>query len=203
MDRHPTLAVCGLGRCGTSMMMQMLHAGGDACFGDWPDFEPDELRPGADLSNTWPMLHGTAFKLIDPHRAKPPGRPFIAILLTRDPANQALSQWKLLRASFPMLDPFDRSARRRWIANLRASEEKARTWLRRNAGFAIEITFEEVLAAPRSVAERLAALPRLPAHNLNVDAMVAAVRPRPSGAMCAPDLAIEAALIREVENRHG
>ena len=39
------LLICGHGRCGSSLVMQMLAAGGVKCAGKYPDFEPDEVIP--------------------------------------------------------------------------------------------------------------------------------------------------------------
>ena len=48
--KRPTVFVCGHGRCGSSMVMQMLDAGGFPCFGEYPAYEPEEVG----------MKHGTA-----------------------------------------------------------------------------------------------------------------------------------------------
>ena len=42
---RPCIIVSGLGRCGSSLVMQMLHAGGVECLGAPPAFEPPESSP--------------------------------------------------------------------------------------------------------------------------------------------------------------
>lgn len=39
MSDKPTIFVSGLGRCGSSMTMQMLDAAGIPCIGDYPAYE--------------------------------------------------------------------------------------------------------------------------------------------------------------------
>jgi hypothetical protein len=41
MMSAPVIVVAGLGRCGTSLVMQMLAAAGLPCVGSFPDFEDD------------------------------------------------------------------------------------------------------------------------------------------------------------------
>lgn len=38
---RPFICVCGMGRCGQTMMMHILAAGGIDCFGEAPAYEPD------------------------------------------------------------------------------------------------------------------------------------------------------------------
>ena len=44
MSAPPALLVAGLGRCGTSLMMQMLAAAGLPCVGEFPAYEVPELN---------------------------------------------------------------------------------------------------------------------------------------------------------------
>ena len=61
-----TVIVSGLGRCGTSLVMQMLAAGGIDCYGPFPAYEPEGLGMGRDLPSLLALRK--AFKLLDPHR---------------------------------------------------------------------------------------------------------------------------------------
>lgn len=62
--------VSGFGRCGSSMTMQMLAAGGIECLGEWPSFEhPKALK----LDMAWLRAQeGKALKVLDPHRHRLP-----------------------------------------------------------------------------------------------------------------------------------
>lgn len=57
------LAVAGLGRCGTSLVMQMLDAGGVPIWNPFPpSYEPDELMPLYE-SGSWEKTEGKAINL--------------------------------------------------------------------------------------------------------------------------------------------
>lgn len=93
----PTLIVSGLARCGTSLTMQMLHACGLRCAGDFPSFEPPELNTLHPLPSAAWLSRFDAIKIIDPHRAAIPQMNAIVLWLDRNPAFQSLSQCKMLR----------------------------------------------------------------------------------------------------------
>lgn len=59
--------VCGLGRCGSSVTMQMLQAGGYQTFGDWPDFEPEEAGSSRNIPHLLSLIDTSAVKILDPH----------------------------------------------------------------------------------------------------------------------------------------
>ncbi|HWH75147.1 MAG TPA: hypothetical protein VNV16_12895, partial [Methylibium sp.] len=90
----PTTIVSGLGRCGTSMLMQMLHRGGMPCLGPWPSFEVDEAR--ATLAPKFVAEHaGKAIKVLDPQRIGLPADVRV-VWLDRDHRQQAKSHAKFL-----------------------------------------------------------------------------------------------------------
>ena len=93
---HPPIIVSGLARCGSSLTMQMLHAGGVPCVGEPPAFEPPETNP---LNFTLDWMHaqeGKAFKLLDPQLSDCDfeGSGAIVILLRRNETEQAKSMAK-------------------------------------------------------------------------------------------------------------
>lgn len=94
----PVVLVAGLGRCGSSLMMQMLQAGGMPCCGDFPAFEVHEHRREYP-SEWWHQWHGKAVKLLDPHYSSLPNDVhFVTIWLRRDFYQQAKSQIKFALA---------------------------------------------------------------------------------------------------------
>lgn len=97
--------VAGLGRCGSSLVMQMLAAGGH------PIFDPDEARHPAYESPAvlglparhefLQQAHGCALKVLDPHKYRLPlGHRYRIIWCDRDAKEQAKSQLKFLEAMF-------------------------------------------------------------------------------------------------------
>ncbi|MHB8286386.1 MAG: hypothetical protein ACYDD1_17175 [Caulobacteraceae bacterium] len=67
----PTIIVSGLGRCGSSLTMQMLNAAGVHCVGSFPSFEGPEceaFQEGFITAERWAAVAGRAVKLLDPHR---------------------------------------------------------------------------------------------------------------------------------------
>ena len=95
----PSIVVAGLGRCGMSCVMQMLHAVGIPCAGDWPDFEPEEMNLGR---SDFRDFGGQAIKVLDPQNR--PGLQFApqsqVILMTRSATIQAQSHMRFLQQSF-------------------------------------------------------------------------------------------------------
>lgn len=119
MNELPAIVVAGLGRCGTSLMMQMLHAGGVPCVGNWPDFETNASMFGRFDPKAFSALRGKAIKLITP--ADLPIGPMprhIVIWLDRDPQEQARSQLKMLDGiGAPVAN--NRKSMRAFVAGLR------------------------------------------------------------------------------------
>src|SRR5690242_18079420 len=90
------IIVSGLGRCGTSLVMQMLDAGGIPCHGPFPAYEPDDVGVGRDLAKL--LAIPKAFKMIDPHRDAlfPSMQGVRVIWIDRDFEEQARSQVKMV-----------------------------------------------------------------------------------------------------------
>lgn len=205
IESPPLVIVSGLGRCGTSMMMQMLSACGLRCAGTYPDFEPEEIQahmarrfadPDDDdtISAEWLSRWG-AVKLLDPHRLRFE-RSFRAIIiwLDRDPHEQAKSQLKLLKhAGVPLalrLGAVGKTARQ-LIREREESIAVLRGWPR------IEAKFEEIVSAPFEICGHIAEFADEYGVRLDIRAMAETVIMR-SG-RCAPDMAIEERLLRRMD----
>lgn len=85
--------VNGEGRCGSSMLMRMLDAGGiQAHEAYYPCFEPIEPKT-TPVDREWlARAIGKAVKILDPLRwGLPPGLPYACVWMDRDPTQQARS----------------------------------------------------------------------------------------------------------------
>lgn len=186
---EPNTFVAGLGRCGTTMVMTMLHRGGFPVGDVPPDFEQrTPMRPGAVSAEDLARFRGLAVKWIDPTLATlPPGIKARTIWLERDPIEQARSQMKLLGLKV------SRHQLRALAASIRADAAKARQIVDR-LGPVLPMSFERILAAPIIEAARIHGF----LGRLDIAKASAAVIRR--AATCAPDLIIEAKLMREALN---
>ncbi len=95
----PVILVCGFGRCGTSLVMQMLAAAGVDCAGRAPTYE-EQIAPEHknDAVYWYRTFAGRALKVLDPDRFRPPADiPYLVIWLDRDEKQQAASQVKFLQ----------------------------------------------------------------------------------------------------------
>lgn len=199
----PVVLVAGLGRCGTTLTVNMLAAGGIPGVGRAPAYEPDEIK--GDIDPAWlDAQAGRCVKVLDPQTKRWPIRaadapPVRTVWLDRDPKQQARSQAKMA----VMLGGFaipDRRHMRRWIAGLAQDRRAARLALS-GAGMPIgrEFRFEQLLADPETVARKLADWLRPDFGDLDEAAMAAVVIPR--SPVCAPDLSLEVRLIQEADRR--
>ncbi len=192
------ILVCGFGRCGSSLTMQMLSAGGLGVAGEAPSFEPDELRPRAEMRNridaTWlDAQRGRAVKLLDPQRyILPPGN-YRAIWLSRDAIEQARSQAKFAYMLLGL--PRSRGQVRALARSYRSDRPRAIATLRVAGAEIFEVAFEALVGSGRRETAR--ALAEFIGADLDIDRMAAAVLPR--GLECQPGLDIELALIRRAE----
>lgn len=196
MTATPVVIVAGLGRCGSSLTMQMLHTAGLRCAGAWPAFEPNEVdhRP---VDEAWLRgFQGGAVKVLDPHLTPlPAGVPNLTIWLDRIPADQAASQAKFASMAVGGPRP-DRQHRRRWARKLMQERGHARAALwAMGYGPALDVRYENLIT--RAVVEvvRIAALLRPLGIEADVDAMRRCIRK--TDPSCAPDLAMEMRLLAE------
>lgn len=157
----PVLFVAGLGRCGTTMMMTMLDAGGFPVTGPRPAYELSErwrgMRPDLDWLRT---QGGRAVKWLDPLRyptllGRLSPSP-VVILMTRNARDQARSQVKLIEMTTPTM--LGRRAEKAMERSIRQDLPVTRALVRHGAATVHEFRFEDVLAAPLAAASRLGEL---------------------------------------------
>lgn len=197
-----TVLVCGLGRCGSSLMMQMLSAAGLQCAGTGPDFEPESMQEhyfeGApQIGDGW-FASYDAVKIINPHQLNWfRGFPAVVVWLDRDVTEQAKSGLKILEA---MVAGVRRQpgAVEKMAALLESQREQCIADL---AGWPrIEVRFEDLVGAPAETASSIAAFLADFGIVVDVEAMVSVVIPR--GPECQPDIRIEGLLL-EAGGRSG
>lgn len=157
-EQQELIVVCGLARCGTSLVMKMLHKGGIE-----PLCDPESLHHGYELHDTTLLPDETAWlndsagkavKILDPHRlVLPDDRAYAFILLTRDFREQAKSHTKFVKALGVDVAPgarrgIEKSLRRDLpiVKRLLASYSQARL---------LAISFEDILADPLGSARLL------------------------------------------------
>lgn len=86
--------ITGMGRCGSSLTMQMLHAAGVECVGNGPFFE-DERSSFSKFDADWLAdQEGKAVKVLGIHQVKMKPANYRFIVLKRNPNEQAKSQTK-------------------------------------------------------------------------------------------------------------
>ena len=172
MTEQPITVVTGCGRCGTSMVMQMLRAGGMRVTGKGPSHE-DQRSTALPENSAWlEECRGAAVKILDPHIfTPPPVHPYRFIVMTRDAVQQAESQMKFLRV-FGENVTTDRRTRRA------LSSQNARdvTRIKRIVSFYpnsknIMLRFEDILRSPLDAAQTLSSF----VGKLNADAAASAV----------------------------
>lgn len=158
----PVIMVCGFGRCGSSLAMQMLHAAGVPMYGDdavWPSFEAGEAQKLIRGDLTWlPKAEGRAVKVLDLHRGRHlPGPPVAikAIWLDREPVEQARSHLKFLAAMLGQVDR-SRAAVRAMARSIHKDRPRAQAVLATLRADVLRLDFEDLLASPVAAAERIA-----------------------------------------------
>lgn len=87
------IIVTGLGRCGSSMVMQMLSAGGIQCAGTPPYFESSKAKVSS-FDADWVSAQFGAVKVLALHRCKFKPGDYKVIYCYRDHRQQARSQKK-------------------------------------------------------------------------------------------------------------
>lgn len=188
----PITVVTGLGRCGSSLVMQMLDAAGHPIYGPEESRHPAYEHPNAaglpDYSATWNRddprrawlaeACGKAVKILDPYRCILPDRyAYRIIFCTRAVEHQARSQMKFLGLLAGVTD--DRKARRAMTVALRRDTNKALAQLRTLSHARIGIvSFEALIDDPEGTAGVIARFLGLPPRS--VDAMAKCVIPRSS-----------------------
>lgn len=180
-----TTIVAGLGRCGTSLVMQMLHRGGMPCAGDWPSFEVREVaakvKPEFIAANA-----GRAVKVLDPQRVGLPGDVRV-IWLDRDHREQAKSHAKFMRLLTGHV--YDRAGRRalegQFVRDTRAAMDLI------GSRPVMRLRFEDVLRFPLIYAQLMGQFVRR--EDFDAEAAARAVVRR--GPACLPGMDMETTLI--------
>lgn len=189
------LIVSGLGRCGTSLVMQMLDAAGYPVFGEYPAYESDETS-AENITRAFLDQHECkAIKVLDPQRA--PDRIFQGsrvIFLTRNLEQQVLSQIKFANFFLGREDKPSREQKRRMMGIL----DRDHTLAKKQLCFAddyIFADFEKVLEDPEYFLKRVSTF----SWNKNLDIKKGAAMVFPRSHLCYPGL-LEIALLG-IQNR--
>lgn len=191
------MIVSGHGRCGSSLVMQMLSAGGMPTLGRAPAFEVGEMEPSKKICRNFLARHAdTAVKILDPHHclSDVPADTH-AIWMDRDPVQQARSQIKFMRAVGLVSIESKRSVIRTLAKSYSRDTPIALRRLRQICATVTRMRFEDVLADPAEAASQLAHVAMRCDRMLSVPMMTQAVRLRSSD--CMPGMDLELALIRE------
>lgn len=151
------IVVSGLARCGTSLMMRMLHAGGIE-----PYCEPDKVGNSYETSRSIALpgrsdwleeCRGKAVKLLGPDRFTPPlSLACDVIWMDRDVREQARSQLKFQAVNRPDADCSARNRRFR-MSRLRRERKTCLRLFRRMPRARVHLTrFEDVITDPVAAA---------------------------------------------------
>lgn len=144
--------VAGFGRCGSSLVMQMLAAGGmPTPYSSYPSFE---VPKGTRMVTG--NLYGGALKVLDPHIFRPPHGPAYKIIwIDRDPLEQAKSMVKFMEVIAGPI-PGDRQEA---IETLRKSfindRPKTNGLLHSYTQWIMKLRFESILADPARAARQI------------------------------------------------
>lgn len=193
MSGDHAVGVCGFGRCGTTMAMAMLDAGG--CL-PLPGTNPGSYEfasPAEALDHPLQAFRGHSVKLLDEQTLGPlPDVAWRFVWLDRDPLQQAISALKLLIHTGVMDPPANTTQVRyrveRLVYSYRLDRPRYLGALRR-VGPVTVLRYEDALAVPKRAAKALAKV----WPDLDRQAAAAAVHDRDGG--CLPDLAAEARII--------
>lgn len=158
MSELPAIVVAGQGRCGTSLVMQMLYAGGVPCVGEWPAFESGASMFGSFDPKAFAALRGQAIKLITPAELPIGEMPkHIVIWLDRDSRQQAESHLKMVKLSFPSVVP-NRLTVRAMVAGIRRERASNMVAIGANGRCpTLLMSFERLLTQPTDAAIDIAA----------------------------------------------
>lgn len=186
--------VTGLGRCGSSLVMQMLEAAGIAVTGEYPAFEHDAGNElGFDRQWLSDAADGTALKVLDLQldSIQLPTGDYKTIVLKRDRAHQARSHAKFLRymCGIQISRQERRNIQRSFGSDFRKLLHKA------NAinGACLVLSFDEIFWKPEHSCRQIANYLELP--DSTIEKMFSVIVPRTPKAR--PDMALERSLIRQ------
>lgn len=190
MSEKPTIIVAGLGRCGSSLTMQMLYAAGIPCLGTYPDFEDERTLRLLDADFV-EKYSGAAMKSLIPYRFPLPEGPRYAIIwLDRDATEQAKSQVKMLNALGGT--GLNRRARCAMASAIKKDRAAALQALPKRNGRVLMTTFERIIEYPEDAANDIAEFLH-PEFDIDAGRMASVVIPRST--KCMGDMGIEEYLV--------
>lgn len=186
--------VCGSGRCGSSLAMQMLQAGGVEVVGHGPYFEPKETV-WHQFDVDWLIKQAGVVKLLHPIPAIykfPPGE-YRSIWLTRCIKDQAKSILKFTMAEH-MVPEEDQDLGK--IELDLFNESRVNNEALCQLGPMYTLPFDHLLTDPRGTARRMLEYFSLEG---DVDKMACVVQDRPVESL--PDMSLEDKLIEEYDQK--
>ncbi len=146
--KNKTLVITGLGRCGTSLAMQLIEATGFPCHGEYPAFEEEDSNVHTDPDwNLFQKLKGKAVKTIDPHCGKWNWKDCLVVYLERDIKEQAKSHIKL-GGVFMELNYGSRKDARHLASNLKKQNQQSLSILKKEGVPVFRFSFENMLKHP-------------------------------------------------------
>ena len=180
------IIVAGLGRCGTSLMMQMLSAAGLKCGGEYPAFEDNRTET---VCGEW-MDEFEVVKVLDAHRMVfDYHKPATIIWIDRDFVEQARSFSKMMKVFFSLPDISSRAEIRHLAISLKKDRSTAIGKLK-HEGFKdiIFTSFEKLLNGEIDII----------ADRLDLDAEIMRKQIIPRGPRCLPGM-LEVQLLEKAE----
>lgn len=162
--------ITGLGRCGTSLVMQMLDAVGEPVVGQYPWYEPRQTVPKTYNKRWLGRQDGKFIKLIFPLQFDFPDAEYKFLYLIRDPVQQFLSIIKLQKAQGRTISV----TLEQGIANVQKNQMKSYKMIR-ELGPVHVMQFEDLINRPVDCAAILLEHFRLKA---DIDRMAAVVKAR-------------------------
>lgn len=180
---HPMadIIVSTFPRGGSSLVMQMLHAGGLDCAGTAPDFEDQRaaLRSASGNDPSWIETERGAVKLLEPQRFKTGRRlALCGLWLDRDPNTRARSAIRFMIAKGVPIDQARHQARALAASYVRDRKMALFHLGGLCAGNVMTMKFEELVSDPAEAARKIAGLIPQP---LDRAAMAAVAVDRPTG----------------------
>lgn len=194
MTGNPVLLIAGQGRCGMTAMMLALDAGGVPCAGEWPAFEPAAAM--FPIRRFWlRQQRGKAVKVLSPHMSPALADvPRVVIEMRRDRTEQAKSAAKMMQTARWQLPETYVATYAEQLRKDDLDGERVLHNTKMPPLAAGRLSFEALVTDPattmRIVADLIAPWWRLDAH---AAAKVIVTR----SPACAPDLAMEMALVAQ------
>lgn len=152
----PIVGVAGLGRCGTSLVMRMLHAGGMDVVANTGHVSYEDTRV-TELPENHGWLagcSGKAVKFLDVNQRRPPDcYDYVFLFIERDARQQAKSAAKFMRHVVGVSIPY--SKMRRLRRSLQVDTPKARA-VCESLGPTAGLAFERIINYPERAARLIA-----------------------------------------------